>query len=147
MKCETQPDDSAVDTRPDLTVRRPDEPSHWMRVRPAPGLVEVDACGELLASSDRALAITEVSSRGVLDTVYYLPRGDVRESLEPLADARSHCPLKGDARYFTLDGDTRIAWEYSEPPAFAAAIANHVAFYGERVRIVRTGPDCADTSG
>ena len=61
--------------------------------------------------------------------------------LERTAHA-SYCPYKGDASYYSVagpDGDIPDAvWTYTEPYSAVAAIAGHVAFYPELVRITAT---------
>lgn len=52
---------------------------------------------------------------------------------------RNHCPWKGDASHFTVEagGETLedVAWYYPEPKAAAKSIRDHLAFYGDKVRI------------
>ena len=49
----------------------------------------------------------------------------------------SHCPYKGDARYFDLvvEGARRAdaVWSYETPFPAVVAIKDHVAFYPDRV--------------
>jgi uncharacterized protein (DUF427 family) len=66
-----------------------------------------------------------------------VPRRDIRaESFVPSAQT-SHCPYKGDARYFDLvvDGLRRpdAVWSYESPYPAVAAIREYVAFYPDRV--------------
>jgi uncharacterized protein (DUF427 family) len=65
--------------------------------------------------------------------VYYFPEADVRtDLLEPSAKT-SHCPHKGDARYWSLRVGERTApdavWAYPQPLEPASFLAGHVAFY------------------
>jgi uncharacterized protein (DUF427 family) len=69
--------------------------------------------------------------------VYYLPREDVRFDLLEPTDKSTHCPYKGDARYWSLVVGDRTskdaAWGYPEPVPGAPDIAGYVAFYWNRV--------------
>lgn len=56
--------------------------------------------------------------------------------LRPTAHS-THCPYKGDASYFSIEADGRMAvnavWSYAMPYPAMAAIAGHLAFYPDRV--------------
>ncbi len=58
------------------------------------------------------------------------------------------CPYKGRASYLTLrDGDEVDAdavWSYEAPKPGVAAIKDHLAFYPDRVQIVRDAMDGDD---
>lgn len=65
--------------------------------------------------------------------VYYFPRTDVRmELLEPLS-SQSVCEWKGEAVYFAVEVDGRIApraaWSYPNPEDAFAPIQDMIAFY------------------
>lgn len=120
-------------------IHRPDDPHHFMRIKPVLRRVEIKRDGVLLASSCDALRLLEVG-RDIYDPVLYLPSGDVRCRLVR-ASRTSHCPLKGDAVYFDLLDDegavieSEIAWSYQEPIALASEIRRRIAFYSSRVTI------------
>jgi uncharacterized protein (DUF427 family) len=46
---------------------------------------------------------------------------------------RTHCEWKGEAEYFTVEGETRSAeagaWEYATPRKGFEALRGHLAFY------------------
>ena len=69
----------------------------------------------VLAESRSPLVLSETG----LPNRYYLAPEDVRVPLEPTS-TRTHCPYKGDARYWTvrLPDGTELpdaAWGYPEP--------------------------------
>jgi uncharacterized protein (DUF427 family) len=110
-------------------------PDHPITVVPADTTVEVRFGDRLIAKTDRALVLREAS----YPPVYYLPLDDVdAEVLEP-SSHETYCPFKGDASYYSLrDGDTvstDAVWTYLTPYDAVSAIANHVAFYRDRVDI------------
>ncbi|GGZ49832.1 DUF427 domain-containing protein [Streptomyces subrutilus] len=87
--------------------------------------VRVVRNGRLLAESDRALALRETGC----PVRYYLPPQDVRTELLTPSDTRTHCPFKGDARYWSVPDGADIAWAYPDPKPEVAAIADHLCFY------------------
>ncbi|MGH1360580.1 MAG: DUF427 domain-containing protein [Burkholderiaceae bacterium] len=119
-------------------IHNPAEPRHFMRFKPVSNRIVVRVGGQILADSVRAMRMNEVG-RDLYDSVTYLPMADVSDQLKPLPDKKTHCPLKGDAHYYTLDGNTPIAWSYDEPFDFSAAIKGYVAFYGDQVTLEETG--------
>ncbi len=88
------------------------------------------ANGVVLAESDH----TEV-----VEGNHYFPPESVNLDLLKESETRTHCPWKGDASYLTVEAEgERIedaAWYYPDPKAAAKNIKDHVAFYGNRVRI------------
>ena len=69
--------------------------------------------------------------------VYYLPKHDVRFDLLEHTDRSSHCPLKGDAEYWSIVVDDRrienAVWSYPEPIDGAPDLSQFVAFYWNKV--------------
>jgi uncharacterized protein (DUF427 family) len=65
--------------------------------------------------------------------VYYIPDDDLDSDLLVPSESTSHCPHKGDARYWSIRVGDRIAedaaWAYPEPIAPAAFLVGHTAFY------------------
>jgi uncharacterized protein (DUF427 family) len=123
---------------PSATIRNPKNPRHLMRVKPVRQLVRVTRGGDVLAESRGALRVMEVAG-DALDPVVYFPREDVRADLKPVADKSTHCPLKGDAEYFSLPPVDPIAWRYPAPLEFAKVIAGYVAFYPNEVTLEEIG--------
>jgi uncharacterized protein (DUF427 family) len=105
---------------------------HRITTHPFAGRVVVEKDGEVLAVSDRAMALEESG----LPTRYYLPREDVRtELLEPSATT-SHCPFKGDATYLSAPGAEDAFWVYEAPSEEdALPIAGMLAPWPGRVEV------------
>jgi uncharacterized protein (DUF427 family) len=106
------------------------DPYHRVDVRRSSRAVRVTAGDEVLAESSRALVLSETG----LANRYFVPLEDVRAVLSDSA-TRSHCPYKGDARYFHVNGTEDAAWGYDEPFDGVRALAGHVAFDGEGIRL------------
>ena len=119
-----------------VTIKRPDAPQHYMVLRPINGRIVVRLPnGDRIAESSRAVRLLECG-RTLYDPVTYLPLEDVHVPLEA-ETGTTHCPLKGDASYFSLSADgekqEKIAWSYMSPLEFSMPIKGLVAFYANRV--------------
>ena len=110
--------------------------AHRITTRPFPGRVRVERCGQVLAESDRAVALEETG----LPTRYYLPRDDVRTDLLEASATTSHCPFKGDATYFSAPGAQDAFWVYEAPSEEdASPVAGMLAPWPGRVDVVADG--------
>jgi len=84
--------------------------------------------------------------------VHYIPLADTVPGLLRPSSTQSYCPYKGDASYYdvVIPGGQELAdavWSYPTPHPAMAAIANHVAFYTDRVQVTAdasSGPKVAD---
>ena len=112
-------------------------PDHPITIAPYKGRVVVRFGEVVVADSTEALELREAGYPPVL----YIPRADARLAHYERTTRSTHCPYKGDASYFTLvDGarrDENAVWSYETPFPAMAQIANHVAFYPDKVRIER----------
>lgn len=88
--------------------------------------------GTVIAESDRTV---------VVEGNHYFPPESVSWGLLEASGTRSHCPWKGQAHYWSLDGagnlERDIAWAYPDPSAAARQIAGHLAF-GRGVQVAAT---------
>jgi len=115
-----------------MTMKLPG-PDHPIAIARNANRVRVIFSGVVIADSRRALTLREVS----YPPVHYIPRADAKmDLLKPTANA-SHCPYKGDASYFSIVDEGRVAenavWSYERPYPTMAEIAGHLAFYPSRV--------------
>lgn len=107
----------------------------YIRIEPCLARIIVRLGGQQIASSQNALRLSE----GRYPPVLYLPPSDVLAGALVANKRRTHCPHKGEARYF--DGKMKgqiardIAWTYATPKAEVAAIAGFIAFYPHQVEI------------
>ena len=106
--------------------------------RPQVG-VTVRVGDEIVARSERAIVLKEFAHGKILDPVYYFPQEDVSvDKLRP-TETRTHCPIKGDASYWTYSGDAGaeedLVWAYVEPIENSRHIAGRMAFDARRVSI------------
>lgn len=113
-------------------------PEHRITIEPFDGVVVVTFSGAIVASTERALVLSETGH----DPVYYIPFEDIYfELMEPTA-TRTHCPFKGDASYWRVFASGNavddVMWAYQAPYDEMAAIKNHGAFHADKVRIEAT---------
>ncbi|MEM9968912.1 MAG: DUF427 domain-containing protein [Pseudomonadota bacterium] len=98
-------------------------------IKPAGGTWSVRAGGAVLGESARALELVE----GDYPPVIYFPREDIAMAFLDPSETTSHCPHKGDARYFSVVTKSRTlenaVWSYENPKPAVAQIKDHLAFY------------------
>jgi uncharacterized protein (DUF427 family) len=107
------------------------DPYHRVDVVPTSRHVRVSVGGEVLAESQRTLALFETG----LPTRWYFPREDVRMDLLEPSDSRTGCAYKGFASYWSVGDEQDLVWSYAEPRREVEPIRDLLAFYGERVDI------------
>ena len=112
----------------------PREPYHRIDVRASSRHLRIEHNGQLLAETRRPTLLFETN----LPTRFYVPREDVVVDLQP-GDRTSHCPYKGDARYWSTDSYPNVAWEYPEPFLDANQIAGLIAFWDDRLELTIDG--------
>ena len=97
------------------------DPYHRTDVRRSSRRVRVRVGGALVADTTRGLVLSETG----LPNRWYVPREDVTAELEP-SGKRAHCPYKGEAKYFHVEGMENGAWTYPEPYDSVRSIAGHI---------------------
>jgi uncharacterized protein (DUF427 family) len=117
----------------EAAIRNPADRNHLMVIKPAGRRIRIYSQDVLLADSTSALRVMEIG-RGVYDPVLYIPEDDLKVAFAPL-DKSTHCPIKGDASYVSLNG-TELGWAYQTPLAMSDQLANHYAFWPDKVRLV-----------
>ncbi|MEH6644129.1 DUF427 domain-containing protein [Sulfitobacter sp.] len=101
----------------------------YITIRKAPGTWAIRAGGAVLGESSNALELVE----GDYPPVIYFPREDIAMAFLDPSDKTSHCPHKGDARYFSVVTKSRtlenVVWSYEEPKEVVGQVKNHLAFH------------------
>ncbi|MDQ4002247.1 MAG: DUF427 domain-containing protein [Actinomycetota bacterium] len=102
---------------------------HVLYLEDCPKQVRVFFNGETIADSRRVKLLHETGHL----PVYYFPEEDVRMGLLEPTDHTTHCPFKGDASYWSVRVEDRVAenavWSYPEPMKSAPPLAGYLAFY------------------
>ena len=106
-----------------------------IKTRKATGTWVVRAAGAVIGETKEAVELTE----GDYPPVIYFPRADIAMAFLEKSDKTSHCPHKGDASYYSVEGKSgsieNAAWSYETPKAGMEAISRHLAFYTDRVTV------------
>ncbi|MBB4905015.1 DUF427 domain-containing protein [Actinophytocola algeriensis] len=113
-------------------------PDHPITVEKNPARVTVRVGDQVVADTTAALVLQESN----YPAVQYIPLADVDPAHIRATDTTTYCPFKGDASYYTLvtkDGEhTDAVWTYRTPYPAVAEIADHVAFYPNKVEITQS---------
>lgn len=108
-------------------------PNYQVTFVPSPKRVRAVFAGTAVADSVSALLVRETRHT----PVYYFPRRDVRIDLMQATARSTHCPYKGDASYWSVEVDGRVAenaaWSYPAPFDEVAGLKHYVAFYWDRM--------------
>lgn len=109
-------------------------------IAPNPNRVIVRLDGAVIADSTRALVMR---APGTPDQ-HYIPREDVNMARLQRTSHQTHCPFKGDASYWSIQGEGRVlengVWSYETPLPAMAPIAEYLAFYQDRVDPIEERP-------
>ncbi|MCM2560716.1 DUF427 domain-containing protein [Lutimaribacter sp. EGI FJ00015] len=102
----------------------------------AEGTWVVRAGGAVLGESTDALELAE----GDMTPVIYFPREDIAMAFLDRTDQKTHCPVKGDASYFSIVTKSttleNAAWSYETPLEGVDRIKDHLAFHtSEKVTV------------
>ena len=110
-------------------------PDHPITVEKNPARVTVRVGDQVVADTTAALVLQESD----YPAVQYIPLADVDPAHITPTDTSTYCPYKGDASYYTLvtaaGEHVDAVWTYREPYPAVAEIADHVAFYPNKVTI------------
>jgi uncharacterized protein (DUF427 family) len=107
------------------------DPFHRIDVLPSSRRVRVTAGDQVIVDTDRAALLFETG----LPPRAYVPRSDVRATIEPVEGKSTICPYKGEASYWTVNGIAEAAWSYEAPRPESTGIAGHLAFDARRVEV------------
>lgn len=123
----------------DEVIGHPRDPYHRVDTRRASEHVVVRAAGRRVADSRRPVKLFETG----LPVRWYLPVEDVAQEYLSPSLARTICPYKGIASYWSLTvGGTVVedaAWGYPDPLGEALQTAGHVCFLGDGVEVTVDG--------
>jgi uncharacterized protein (DUF427 family) len=120
-------------------MKTPDA-SHPIKIEPAGHRIRITHGGQVIADSRRALALKEAA----YPVVHYIPRADVDMTALSRTGHATHCPYKGDAAYYSIVTEGRASanaiWTYEAPFEAVREIADHLAFYPDRVDSIELMP-------
>ena len=110
--------------------------AHKIKIRALSGTWAIRAAGAVIAETRSALELIEGQSLPVM----YFPRDDIAMALLDYTQKTTHCPQKGDARYFSIITKNKpienVAWSYETPAKEMLLIKQHLAFHpNEKITI------------
>jgi uncharacterized protein (DUF427 family) len=127
------------DSMTEKTIKVPG-PDHPISVEHDTSRIVVTVAGRVIADTRNALVLREAS----YPPAYYIPRNDVEMTLLERTDHTTYCPYKGDCAYYSipLGGERTVnaVWTYESPYAAVKEIAQHLAFYPDRVDSIEVQP-------
>lgn len=113
-----------------------ENPDHKILTEPMKERVEAFMEGEKIAETVNAIKLIEPGHPERI----YIPRRDIR-GIELIKSDDYHCPFKGRAELYSIKhGSHRFdngAWSYIKTYDDMMEIRNHVAFYPEKVQLIR----------
>lgn len=120
-------------------IHRPDEPRHFMRIKPVNGLVVAQVNNQVIVRSEKTLKLQEAGF-DLYDPVYYFPKSAFSEGTLVSANHSTHCPLKGDTDYYhlTINGQTYnyAAFCYNYPNMEETQVLqDYIAFDQRQVQV------------
>ena len=102
--------------------------SEHIKIHKSDGKWVVRAGGAILGESTNVQELLE----GDYKPVIYFPRKDIAMAFLDESDHSTHCPHKGDARYFSIQTKSEVlknaVWSYENPIEAALRIKDHLAF-------------------
>ncbi len=112
-----------------------------IRYEPCSKRVRVEFNGTFVADSSRAIILHETRAA----PMHYFPADDVRMECLERTPFRTHCPFKGNASYWTLKVDGKVAenaaWAYEEPYPDAEPIRGYLSFYRSKIAALYEGDE------
>lgn len=119
-------------------------PDHPIHLSAAPGRVRAHFDGRVIAESDDVIMLKEAT----YPPVAYFPRDAVEMAYMARTDKVTHCPYKGEASYYTIRFDGKIAensmWSYEDPYPAMEAIRGRIAFYPNVFEVTVEEPEATD---
>ena len=110
-------------------------PSHTLRIDRHVRPVVIRFNGKVVAETRKAISLQEAD----YNPVAYIPIQDVKGEYLTPSDHVTNCPYKGDAQYWNVEVDGRIAknavWRYALPYDEVAELRNYVSFYPGKVDV------------
>lgn len=84
--------------------------------------------------------IAESDQTEVVEGNHYFPPASIKQEYLTDSDLHTSCPWKGEASYYSLSVDGKVAqdvaWYYPTPKEAASNIKDYVAFYPNKVNVV-----------
>ncbi len=117
----------------------PRDPYHRVDSMRSSRGVRIELAGIVLAETKQPTILFETG----LPPRYYIPVEDVRMELLEKSKAKTICPYKGEASYWSVnvggDDHRNLVWAYNAPLPESAKIAGMLCFFNEKVDLFVDG--------
>jgi uncharacterized protein (DUF427 family) len=117
----------------ELNVDISDAPGHLLYVHPLGRHIRGEVAGSTIVDSDDVILLHETA----LPPQWYFPLADIDPTVLVESDHTTHCPFKGDARYWHLRVGEKLVenavWNYPSPVSGAPDLRGLAAFYQDKV--------------
>jgi uncharacterized protein (DUF427 family) len=111
----------------------PNKPAHLLYIHALPQRIRGEVAGETVVDTTGARMLHETA----LLPRWYLPASDVRRELLEPSETTTHCPFKGDARYWNVRVGDRVVtdafWEYPTPGPGSPDLTGLLSPYVEKL--------------
>ncbi len=104
------------------------ENTHYAKTKVAEDTYQVFFNEELILESNQAVELEEHYAGKDFPAVIYFPESALTELEISKAEKSTHCPIKGDASYWSYQEAANSIWCYQEPYSQVDQIRNHYAF-------------------
>lgn len=118
-----------------IEIKNPENEDHYAHMRETDKHVQVKHKNTILADTESPLVLTE-NGKFLYDSVYYIPKEDVRIRMEVNEDKKTQCPIKGEASYWHWDELKNVAWSYDDPLDQAKILQDYLAFDLKKVDLL-----------
>jgi uncharacterized protein (DUF427 family) len=104
-------------------------PNHLISIHPATEPVVIRRGGAILCETSDALILNETN----YPEITYVPANSITPGLLVQSSHTTYCPFKGQATYWSYEGQENIAWSYNDPYDEVLEIKEHLAFYRDKI--------------
>ena len=115
-----------------------EEKAHFAKTRASARTYQVFFDQQLILESNHTIELDEHYNGRNFDTVIYFPESDIAALDTVKTDRTTHCPIKGDASYWSYRSAENGIWSYQQPLPQVGRIKNHYAF--DKSRGFRVAP-------
>ncbi len=94
--------------------------------------------GELVTQSEKVVLLTEYNKGEAFPTIVYFPSESIKTLALEEEELSTHCPIKGDASYWSF-GDAKTAiWSYKDPMQEVIEVKGYYGFDQNRGFEIKT---------
>lgn len=111
-----------------MKIVNPTNSDHFADIEEVHESFKKEIQGEVICDASEYVLLREMVRDIPHGTCIYVDSKYVKLDLLDKIEKKTHCPLKGDASYYTYQGK-EVAWSYEDALPSAAVIKNMISFY------------------